>query len=127
MGRLGLGFYLPLFEEPESGEKTTWTRIKSMAQTAESFGFDTVWLADELLWRVPDCRQTSSPRTSTGAGLCPHTGASPKTTSICSRIRTSTTQEGPVSGIREGLTSGTIRTCWWPSLVGVMPSVEPTT
>ena len=25
-----------------------------MAQQAEAMGFDTVWIADDLLWRVPD-------------------------------------------------------------------------
>lgn len=51
--RLELGLVLPMFEEPQSGEKPTWTTIRSFAQRAEAIGFDTVWIADELLWRVP--------------------------------------------------------------------------
>ena len=54
MSRLKLGLTLPMLEEPESGEKPSWSRIKSMAQTAEASGFDTVWIPDELLWRVSD-------------------------------------------------------------------------
>ncbi len=54
MSRLELGLALPMLEEPESGEKPSWDRIKSMAQSAEAFGFDTVWIPDELLWREPD-------------------------------------------------------------------------
>ena len=53
-GGLEIGLVLPLFEEPESSEKPSWRRIATMAQTAEAIGLDTVWIADELLWRVPD-------------------------------------------------------------------------
>lgn len=51
---LKVGLVLPMFEEPASGEKPAWASIQAMAQTAEAIGFDTVWVADELLWRVPD-------------------------------------------------------------------------
>jgi len=54
MSGLEFGLVLPMLEEPGSGEKPSWGRIKSMAQSAEALGFDTVWVADELLWRVPD-------------------------------------------------------------------------
>lgn len=54
MNTLGLGLVLPTLEAPESGEKPTWTTIKNMARAAEDTGFDTVWIADELLWRIPD-------------------------------------------------------------------------
>lgn len=54
MSGLELGLVLPMLEEPGSGDKPPWGRIKSMAQNAEALGFDTVWVADELLWRVPD-------------------------------------------------------------------------
>lgn len=53
MSAPGLGLVVPMFEQPQSGEKAAWDRIRSMAKTAESTGFDTVWVADELLWRVP--------------------------------------------------------------------------
>ncbi len=49
-----MGLVLPMLEQPASGEKPSWGRIKAMAQAAEDLGFDTVWVADELLWRVPD-------------------------------------------------------------------------
>ncbi len=50
---LELGLVLPMLEKPQSGEKPPWVTIKAMAQRAEAMGFDTVWVADELLWRVP--------------------------------------------------------------------------
>jgi len=52
-GRLEIGLALPMFEEPQSGEKPPWVTIKAMAQRAEAIGFDTVWIPDELLWRLP--------------------------------------------------------------------------
>ena len=52
--QLKIGLVLPMLEAPSSGEKTAWQAIKIMAQQAEGMGFDTVWIADELLWRVPD-------------------------------------------------------------------------
>ena len=52
--QLGIGLVLPMFEAPQSGEKPRWATIRSIAQRAENMGFDTVWVADELLWRVPD-------------------------------------------------------------------------
>jgi len=52
--RLEIGLVLPTLEKPQSGEKSQWPTIKTMAQQAEAMGFDTVWIADELLWRVPD-------------------------------------------------------------------------
>ena len=52
--RLKIGLVLPMLEAPPSGEKADWGTIKTMAQQAEGMGFDTVWIADELLWRVPD-------------------------------------------------------------------------
>lgn len=53
MSELSLGLVLPMNEEPESGEKPPWSRIESMSKMAEAVGFDTVWVPDELLWRVP--------------------------------------------------------------------------
>lgn len=52
--QLGIGLVLPMFEAPQSGEKPRWATIRSIAQRAENMGFDTVWVADELLWRVPE-------------------------------------------------------------------------
>lgn len=51
---LGIGLVLPMMEDPLSGEKPPWVSIKRIAQRAEVVGFDTVWVVDELLWRVPD-------------------------------------------------------------------------
>lgn len=53
MSGLEIGLVLPMLEQPESGKKPSWVMIRSMAQRAEAMGFDTVWIADELLWRVP--------------------------------------------------------------------------
>jgi alkanesulfonate monooxygenase SsuD/methylene tetrahydromethanopterin reductase-like flavin-dependent oxidoreductase (luciferase family) len=49
-----IGLVLPMLEQPHSGEKPSWATIKAIAQGAEATGFDTVWIADGLLWRVPD-------------------------------------------------------------------------
>lgn len=50
--RMEIGLVLPMFEEPGSGEKPPWTTIKAIALQAEAIGFDTVLIADELLWRI---------------------------------------------------------------------------
>ena len=49
-----LGLVLPMLEDPTSGVAPRWDRIRSTAIRAEAMGFDTVWVADELLWRAPD-------------------------------------------------------------------------
>ena len=51
---LAFGLCLPMFERPIDGEKPTWTEIGAMAERAEELGFDTVWTADEIVWRVPE-------------------------------------------------------------------------
>jgi alkanesulfonate monooxygenase SsuD/methylene tetrahydromethanopterin reductase-like flavin-dependent oxidoreductase (luciferase family) len=48
-----MGLVLPMFESPQSGDKPPWATIVAMARRAEAIGFDTVWIPDELLWRVP--------------------------------------------------------------------------
>ncbi len=60
-GRLRLGLVLPVKEDPHLGEKPSWDFIKQTAQRAEETGFDTVWIPDELLWRVPDDWDWSGP------------------------------------------------------------------
>ena len=55
MGKgLALGLVLPMNERPEDGAKPTWAEISALARRGEELGADTVWLADEILWRVPD-------------------------------------------------------------------------
>ena len=54
MTRLEFGLLLPMVEAPASGEKPPWGLIRSTARRAEDLGFDTVWIPDELLWKVPD-------------------------------------------------------------------------
>lgn len=53
MSGLKLGLVLPMLEDPKSGQTPSWSRIKSMAEDAETLAFDTVWVVDELLTRVP--------------------------------------------------------------------------
>ncbi len=48
-----VGLVLPMMQRPDTGEAPAWAMIRSLAQRAESAGFDTVWIADELLWRSP--------------------------------------------------------------------------
>jgi alkanesulfonate monooxygenase SsuD/methylene tetrahydromethanopterin reductase-like flavin-dependent oxidoreductase (luciferase family) len=45
-----IGVVLPQFQSPRSGETPSWATVRSMAVRAEELGFDTVWVADELLW-----------------------------------------------------------------------------
>ena len=51
---VAFGLVLPMVEGPVDGVKPTWLQIISMAERAEQFGFDTVWTADEIVWRNPD-------------------------------------------------------------------------
>jgi len=50
---LEIGLVLPLLEDPPSGDAYSWEGLKARATRAEVLGFDTVWVADELLWKVP--------------------------------------------------------------------------
>ncbi len=54
MRDLKLGLVLPLYEEPETGQPHRWDELRAMARLAEAIGFDTVWVPDELLWRVSE-------------------------------------------------------------------------
>ena len=52
MRRMKIGVVLPSMERPAGGEERSgWDSIRRMARRAEEFGFDTVWIPDELLWR----------------------------------------------------------------------------
>lgn len=51
---VALGLVLPMHERPNDGAKPTWAEISSWARRGEDLGVDTVWLADEILWRVPE-------------------------------------------------------------------------
>lgn len=50
----GFGLVLPMCEGPQDGVKPTWSDIQALAARAEHLGFDTVWTADEIIWRFPD-------------------------------------------------------------------------
>jgi len=52
--RMKIGLVLPMLEAPADGGKPDWESIRRMAQLAEELGFDTVWIPDELLWRVDE-------------------------------------------------------------------------
>lgn len=54
MRPLELGLILPTLEDVPSGDPFRWSEIRKMAIDAETAGFDTVWVPDELLWKVPD-------------------------------------------------------------------------
>ena len=49
-----IGLVLPMGESFVDGSTTRWADIRDLALRAEELGFDTVWTADELLWRPPD-------------------------------------------------------------------------
>jgi alkanesulfonate monooxygenase SsuD/methylene tetrahydromethanopterin reductase-like flavin-dependent oxidoreductase (luciferase family) len=42
-----------MWERPPAGSAASWSEICAMARRGEEMGADTVWLADEILWRVP--------------------------------------------------------------------------
>jgi alkanesulfonate monooxygenase SsuD/methylene tetrahydromethanopterin reductase-like flavin-dependent oxidoreductase (luciferase family) len=52
MRPLEVGLVLPTYENVVSGEALRWGELRAMAVRAEELGFDTVWVADELYWRV---------------------------------------------------------------------------
>lgn len=49
-----MGVVLPMMERPSDGVAARWADIAAMARRAEELGADTVWLADEILWRQPE-------------------------------------------------------------------------
>jgi alkanesulfonate monooxygenase SsuD/methylene tetrahydromethanopterin reductase-like flavin-dependent oxidoreductase (luciferase family) len=54
MRHLEIGLVLPMGESFVDGSTARWVEIRDLAVHAEAIGFDTVWVADELLWRPPD-------------------------------------------------------------------------
>lgn len=48
---LEIGLVLPMGDSFVDGETVRWTTIRDLSIRAEEIGFDTVWTADELLWR----------------------------------------------------------------------------
>jgi alkanesulfonate monooxygenase SsuD/methylene tetrahydromethanopterin reductase-like flavin-dependent oxidoreductase (luciferase family) len=56
MRQFELGLVLPMGDSFVDGSTTRWVDIRNLAVRAEELGFDTVWTADELLWRPPDGR-----------------------------------------------------------------------
>ena len=54
MRSLELGLVLPTGESFVDGSTARWADIRGLAIRAEELGFDTVWTADELLWRPVD-------------------------------------------------------------------------
>jgi alkanesulfonate monooxygenase SsuD/methylene tetrahydromethanopterin reductase-like flavin-dependent oxidoreductase (luciferase family) len=51
MRPLEIGLVLPMGDSFVDGSTVHWTEIRDLAIRAEAIGFDTVWTADELLWR----------------------------------------------------------------------------
>jgi len=51
MRSLEIGLVLPMGDSFIDGETIRWTQIRDLSIRAEEVGFDTVWTADELLWR----------------------------------------------------------------------------
>jgi alkanesulfonate monooxygenase SsuD/methylene tetrahydromethanopterin reductase-like flavin-dependent oxidoreductase (luciferase family) len=51
MSPLEVGLVLPMGDSFVDGRTVRWTEIRDLAIGAEAIGFDTVWTADELLWR----------------------------------------------------------------------------
>ncbi|MEK6719434.1 MAG: LLM class flavin-dependent oxidoreductase [Chloroflexota bacterium] len=53
MRTLEIGLVLPMGESFVDGSTARWIEIRELAVRAEELGFDSVWVADELLWRSP--------------------------------------------------------------------------
>src|SRR6266540_4237361 len=49
-----IGVVLPMWQSFVDGSTSRWVEIRELATRAEEIGFDTVWTADELLWRPAD-------------------------------------------------------------------------
>lgn len=54
MRTIEIGLVLPMGDSFVDGTTVRWTEIRDLAIGAERIGFDTVWTADELLWRSND-------------------------------------------------------------------------
>ncbi|MDQ2941658.1 MAG: LLM class flavin-dependent oxidoreductase [Chloroflexota bacterium] len=54
MRTLEIGLVLPMGESFVDGSTARWVDTREFAIRAEEIGFDTVWTADELLWRPAD-------------------------------------------------------------------------
>jgi alkanesulfonate monooxygenase SsuD/methylene tetrahydromethanopterin reductase-like flavin-dependent oxidoreductase (luciferase family) len=54
MRPLQIGLVLPTYEHFIDGQARRWDELRTMAVRAEEIGFDTVWIPDELLWRVEE-------------------------------------------------------------------------
>ena len=54
MGRLKIGLALGTVENPATGVAPGWTTVRKVVNAAEDAGFDTVWIADELVWETPE-------------------------------------------------------------------------
>jgi probable F420-dependent oxidoreductase len=52
-GRPRVGLMLPISEGQMEGGTARWTDVLAMAQTAEEVGFDSLWMADHLIYRFP--------------------------------------------------------------------------
>jgi alkanesulfonate monooxygenase SsuD/methylene tetrahydromethanopterin reductase-like flavin-dependent oxidoreductase (luciferase family) len=52
-GRPRIGVMLPISEGQMEGGTARWADILAMAQAAEAAGFDSLWLADHLIYRFP--------------------------------------------------------------------------
>src|SRR5687767_12248062 len=49
-----VGMLLPHLEGSYLGGTARWDDLATMARTAEDVGFDSLWVADHLLYRFPD-------------------------------------------------------------------------
>lgn len=48
-----IGLFLPHLEGTYEGGNAGWSELKDVARTAENVGFDSLWVADHLLYRIP--------------------------------------------------------------------------
>jgi alkanesulfonate monooxygenase SsuD/methylene tetrahydromethanopterin reductase-like flavin-dependent oxidoreductase (luciferase family) len=51
---LSVGLVLLMVERPDDGAKPAWADVIAQARRGEEVGADTVWVPDEIIWRVPE-------------------------------------------------------------------------
>ena len=54
MRPIEIGLVLPMGDTFVDGSTARWVDIRDLSVRAEALGFDSVWTADELLWRAAE-------------------------------------------------------------------------
>jgi hypothetical protein len=52
--RMQVGVVMPIAEDREARQTSSYNKIRSLALQAETSGFDSIWVFDHLLFRFPE-------------------------------------------------------------------------